>query len=314
MTPSDILDRSLGAMVGLAVGDALGTTVEFKSPGSFTPLVNIVGGGPFNLEPGQWTDDTSMALCLAESLIECRGFDPGDQMTRYVLWWREGHLSSNGRCFDIGITVRTALSAFERSGNPFSGSTDEYSAGNGCIMRLAPIPIAYASDPQRAIHLAGESAKATHGAPACVDACRYMAGLIVGALHGASKAELLGDSFAPQGTNWVNESLHEHIAKVAAGSFKRKEPPAIRGTGFVVDSLEAALWAFYKSDNFRDGAVLAVNLGDDADTTGAVYGQIAGAYYGFSGIPEEWSEKIALRETVLGYAQKLCELSLGQSS
>lgn len=313
MTPSDILDRSLGAMVGLAVGDALGTTVEFRPPGSFTPLADIVGGGPFNLKPGQWTDDTSMALCLAESLIECRGFDPGDQMTRYVRWWREGHLSSNGRCFDIGITVRTALSEFERSGNPFSGSTDEYSAGNGCTMRLAPIPIAYASDPQRAIHLAGESAKTTHGAPACVDACRYMAGLIVGALQGASKAELLGDSFAPPGTTWENEALHEHIERISAGSFKRKEPPAIRGTGFVVDSLEAALWAFHKTKNFREGALLSVNLGDDADTTGAVYGQIAGAYYGFSGIPEEWSEKIALRETVQGYTQKLCELSLGQN-
>jgi ADP-ribosyl-[dinitrogen reductase] hydrolase len=165
MTPSDILDRSLGAMVGLAVGDALGTTVEFRPPGSFTPLADIVGGGPFNLKPGQWTDDTSMALCLAESLIECRGFDPGDQMTRYVRWWREGHLSSNGRCFDIGITVRTALSEFERSGNPFSGSTDEYSAGNGCTMRLAPIPIAYASDPQRAIHWRARAQRPRMGHP-----------------------------------------------------------------------------------------------------------------------------------------------------
>jgi ADP-ribosyl-[dinitrogen reductase] hydrolase len=140
-----------------------------------------------------------------------------------------------------------------------------------------------------------------------------MAGLIVGALQGASKAELLGDSFAPPGTTWENEALHEHIERISAGSFKRKEPPAIRGTGFVVDSLEAALWAFHKTKNFREGALLSVNLGDDADTTGAVYGQIAGAYYGFSGIPEEWSEKIALRETVQGYTQKLCELSLGQN-
>lgn len=312
MTPSDILDRAIGAMIGLAVGDALGTTVEFKSPGSFAPVNDIIGGGPFKLEPGQWTDDTSMALCLAESLIECKGFDPQDQMERYLRWWHEGHLSSNGRCFDIGNTVRNALSGFQRSGNPFSGATDEHSAGNGCIMRLAPIPIAFRSNPRRAIQLSGESSRTTHGALACVDACRYMAGLIVGAIQGVPKAELLGDSFAPLGTTWEKEALHHQIATIAAGSFKRKEPPAIRGTGFVVESLEAALWAFYKTDNFRDGALLSVNLGDDADTTGAVYGQIAGAYYGHSGIPADWSEKIALRETVLRFAQQLFDLSVHQ--
>src|SRR5437773_1164620 len=112
-------ERYRGSLLGLAVGDALGTTLEFKRPGTFEPIDDMVGGGPFGLQAGEWTDDTSMALCLAESLIECRGFDPNDQMKRYVRWWREGHLSSNGICFDIGNTVRRALVAFERSGKPF---------------------------------------------------------------------------------------------------------------------------------------------------------------------------------------------------
>jgi ADP-ribosylglycohydrolase len=117
--------------MGLAAGDALGTTLEFSRPGSFTPIDDMVGGGPFGLEPGQWTDDTSMALCLAESLIECQGFDPRDQMQRYVRWYRDGHLSSTGICFDIGNTVGAALGAFEHTGEPFSGLTDPHSAGNG---------------------------------------------------------------------------------------------------------------------------------------------------------------------------------------
>ena len=136
-------DRYRGALLGLAVGDALGTTLEFKAPGTFKPITDMVGGGPFGLEPGQWTDDTSMAFCLAESLIEKRGFDPKDQMDRYCRWWKEGYLSSTGTCFDIGITVRTALAHYLRSGEPFAGSTDPLTAGNGSLMRLAPVPLAF---------------------------------------------------------------------------------------------------------------------------------------------------------------------------
>src|SRR5690348_11419095 len=106
--PLTLIDRYRGALVGLAVGDAVGTTLEFATPGTFEPITDMVGGGPFELLPGQWTDDTSMALCLAESLLHCGGHDPRDQMQRYVRWWREGHLSSTGRCFDIGRTVASA--------------------------------------------------------------------------------------------------------------------------------------------------------------------------------------------------------------
>ncbi|MBT5535424.1 ADP-ribosylglycohydrolase family protein, partial [Candidatus Poribacteria bacterium] len=108
-------DRYIGCLLGLAVGDALGITLEFTTPGKFDPIDDMVGGGPFSLKPGQWTDDTSMALCLAESLIERKGFDATDQMQRYVQWWREGHLSSTGRCFDIGGTVSGSLSRFQRT-------------------------------------------------------------------------------------------------------------------------------------------------------------------------------------------------------
>ena len=130
-----IRDKYRGALLGLAVGDALGTTLEFKAPGTFKPITGMIGGGPFDLEPGQWTDDTSVALCLAESLIEKRSFDPKDQMDRYCRWRDPGYLSSTGRCFDIGNTVQNALSTYLRTSNPLSGSESPTTAGNGPLMR-----------------------------------------------------------------------------------------------------------------------------------------------------------------------------------
>ena len=298
-------ERFRGCLLGLAAGDAVGTTVEFKSPGTFKPVTEMVGGGPFHLKLGEWTDDTSMALCLADSLIACGGFDPADQMRRYVRWRDEGYLSSNGHCFDIGGTVGAALSRFVRTDEPYSGSTAGDSAGNGSIMRLAPVPMRYANNPREAIERAADSSRTTHGATAAVDACRYLAGLIVGALHGASKAELLGERYTPVPNYWDDQPLTSTIDEIAAGSFRRREPPAIIGNGYVVRSLEAALWAFDRSTSFRDGCLLAVNLGNDADTTAAVYGQLAGAFYGEAGIPDHWRTQLAQYETICGFADQL---------
>ena len=181
-------ERFHGCRLGLAAGDALGTTLEFKKPGTFEPIDDMVGGEPFRLEAGQWTDDTSMALCLATSLIETGSFDPMDQMERYVRWRREGYLSSNGRCFDIGLTVSDALSRFEQTGDPYSGSTDPMSAGNGSLMRLAPVPMYFAGDAQESIDRSAESSRTTHGAREPIDACRYFAEMLVGALSGVEKA------------------------------------------------------------------------------------------------------------------------------
>jgi ADP-ribosyl-[dinitrogen reductase] hydrolase len=300
-------DKYRGALLGLAAGDALGTTLEFKSPGTFTPISDMIGGGPFHLKPGEWTDDTSMALCLSESLIEKRGFDAKDQMDRYCLWYERGHLSSTGRCFDIGNTVRSALETYRRTGNPFSGSESPDTAGNGSLMRLAPIPLFFASNPKQAIHCAGESSRTTHGAKAALDSCRYFAGLLVGALRGKPKAELLSPYFNPTDEPgfWNENGLDPKIAAIVGGSFTRKDPLGIKGSGYVVESLEAALWAFDRSHSFREGALLAVNLGDDADTTGAIYGQIAGAFYGAEQIPPEWRGKLAMHEVLIDLADRL---------
>ena len=301
----DWQSKSKGCLLGLAVGDALGTTLEFKSPGTFSPIDDMVGAGPFHLKPGQWTDDTSMALCLAESLIECAGVDAKDQMDRYLRWWKDGYLSSTGSCFDIGITVRNALAHYQRTGEPLAGSTDPKTAGNGSIMRLAPVPLFFAANAEEAIYQAGESSKTTHGTAEAVDGCRLLAALIVGAVQGRTKEELCSPMFCPVPGLWDRAPLSPKIAAIASGAYKEKSPPAIRGTGYVVESLEAGLWAFYNSTSFKEGALLAVNLGDDADTTGAVYGQLAGAYYGVEDIPKEWRERIASRSHIEQMAMQL---------
>jgi len=269
----------------------------------------MIGGGPFRLKPGEWTDDTSMALCLAESLIERGDFDPLDQMQRYVRWMREGHLSSNGRCFDIGNTVRDALTRFQQTGEPYSGSTHLRSAGNGSIMRLAPVPLFFAANPREAIERSADSSRTTHGALTAVDACRYMAALVVGGVEGVGKEESLSPHYAPVPGYWDEQPLTPEIDEIASGSFKHRKPPEIKGSGYFVKSLEAALWAFQNSNSFREGCLLAVNLGDDADTTGAVYVQIAGAYYGEKEIPEEWLKKLAHRKLIETYAERLHDMA-----
>lgn len=286
MSTMSIFDRARGCLLGLAVGDAVGTTLEFKPRGTFEPIDDMVGGGPFHLKPGQWTDDTSMALCLADSLIERGTFDLTDQMRRYVRWYRDGYRSSTGRCFDIGNATRRALARFEGTGEPQSGDQSPNSAGNGCLMRLAPVPIRYAHDLNKAVSLAAVSAAGTHGAAECLQATRAFAEMLVRALSGYSKPQITCEL---QAAGPMSAKLQ---AVVNGRSYSKKPRNAIRGSGYVVDALEAALWAFCSTENFRDCVLAAANLGDDADTTAAIAGQLAGAHYGHGGIPSEWLDKL----------------------
>jgi len=172
-------------------------------------------------------------------------------------------------------------------------------------MRLAPVPMYYSATPETAIIMSGESSRTTHGLPVVIDACRYYGALIVGALEGRSKEELLSRNFSPVPEYWDTYPLHKDVNEIAGGSFKEKEPPEIRGRGYVIASMEAALWAFYKGRSFEEGCLLAVNLGEDADTTGAIYGQLAGAFYGKDAIPEAWRSVLAYRESIEDFAEKI---------
>lgn len=295
-------NRFRGCLLGLAVGDAVGTTVEFKPRGSFPPVTDLVGGGPFGLKAGQWTDDTSMALCLATSLIAKKGFDPVDQMDRYWDWYRNGYLSSTGRCFDIGNTVRYALDRYNRTRDSFSGSVSPSSAGNGSLMRLSPIPIFYSSDLEKTIYFAKESSRTTHGALECLEACQLFGEMLFLALAGKSKEQILFNTKGQLSSQKIND--------IASGSYSNKTINQIRGTGYVVESLDAALWCFYQTNTFESAILQAANLGDDADTTAAICGQIAGAFYGETGIPEKWLAKLHMRREITELADNLSQFDI----
>lgn len=297
------LDRFRGCLLGLAVGDAVGTTVEFCARGSFTTLTDMRGGGPFGLQAGEWTDDTSMALCLATSLVERQGFDADDQMRRYVAWWEQGYLSSTGRCFDIGNTVRAALQRYKATGNPYSGSSDPQTAGNGSIMRLAPAPLFYFPDYAKMLRYSAASSATTHAAQECLDACRLLAHILHHALSGSNKEEML---FSADPTAFTTAT----IQAISRGAYRAKSQDDISGSGYVVASLEAALWCFWRTDSFEAAILAAANLGDDADTTAAVCGQVAGAFYGESSVPQRWLQRLAMRTHIRLLADQLYQSSL----
>jgi ADP-ribosyl-[dinitrogen reductase] hydrolase len=286
-------------LIGLAVGDALGAAVEFKLPGSFKPVIGFREGGPHGLAAGEWTDDTSMALALAESLSHGE-FNLDDQICEYLDWYRSGKYSVNGRCFDIGIQTSRALTRYEAYGDiNTSGDPSEQASGNGSIMRLAPVAMRYSSlYPNNVAQLANYcemTSIPTHRSPICRSACRYIGTLIAALIAGEERSIVLSpewpalDAIGP---------LHEAIAKTSRGEYWSKLPSQINGGGYVADSLEASMWAFHDSSDFKTAVLRAVNLGDDADTTGAVCGQLAGAYFGESGIPLEWRTGLAKMDMI----------------
>jgi ADP-ribosyl-[dinitrogen reductase] hydrolase len=289
-----ILDRAHGAFLGLAVGDAFGTTLEFSARDTQPLHTEMTGGGPFGLASGEWTDDTAMALALTDSLISCQGFGPQDLATRFVRWWQQGDYSCTGTCFDIGITTREALARFVRTGDPYAGSTDPRTAGNGSLMRLAPVALFALHHAHLADELARDQSRITHAAPQAIEACVYFVQLLRDAILGQP------DVLRPR--TWAGDPV---IAAIAAGSWRQKTRDEIRSSGYVVDTLEAAVWAIGTTTSVEDALILAVNLADDADTVGAVTGQLAGALYGASAIPERWLHPIAWRSGISAAADRL---------
>ncbi|PIF89396.1 ADP-ribosyl-[dinitrogen reductase] hydrolase [Acidovorax sp. 62] len=290
-------DRYRGCLLGLACGDAVGTTVEFMSRGTFQPINDMVGGGPFGLNPGEWTDDTSMALCLAHSLVYRGGFDAVDQMNRYCNWRSVGYMSSNGRCFDIGMTVAAALDRFLLNGDPYAGSPDPRTAGNGALMRLAPVPMYFRDSSEAVVKFAGESTRTTHGAREAIECSKVFGLQVRAALLGRSRDEVLAAGLC--------ENLCATVEAIALGGYRTKSQEEIRGSGYCVQALEAALWCFAMTETFEAAVLLAANLGDDADTTAAICGQLAGAFYGAYGIPPRWLERLAMRKEIVAIADQL---------
>ncbi|KXS55546.1 MAG: hypothetical protein AWU57_108 [Marinobacter sp. T13-3] len=291
-------DSGNGALLGLAVGDALGTTVEFRRRNTFALHTEMTGGGAFAVKPGEWTDDTAMALCLAQSLIECQGFDSRDQLSRYVRWMDEGYMACQQKCIDIGNTTRDALRRFSRTRVAYAGTDNPFASGNGGIMRLAPAVIAV-DDAETALAYAVNSSRTTHASADCLDAAELLAAILWQLREGADLKSVLEN--VPD-----TSERGMKIGRVKHGFFKHFTRDEISSSGYVINTLEAALWSCYHTECFEDALIAAVNLGDDADTVGAVTGQIAGAAWGVASIPARWLEPLAWGKRISGLA---CELA-----
>lgn len=301
MTPADqmIFKRHLGSMLGLATADALGTTLEFSTRDSLPYQTEMTGGGPFKLPIGCWTDDTSMALAMAESLVHANGFNPENIMKRFVNWRDWGMYSPTGECFDIGTTVSRALNNYEATGNAYAGGRGPENAGNGALMRLAPVVLFARKDTNLLVDLADKQSRLTHGAPESIESCQLMALMVADALNGKTREDVM------RTRTWGGEAK---VAAIAAGEWRGKSRDEIKSTGYVIDTLEAALWCVDKTDSFEQAVILAVNLGGDADTIGAVTGQLAGAIYGLDAIPERWLAPLAWKDDLMSVAGKLYTL------
>lgn len=288
-------DKALGALVGLAIGDAVGTTLEFKKRDS-EHVADMIGGGPFQLKPGEWTDDTSMALCLAETYLSENRMHT-DVLRQYLLkWYLNGDNSSNGRCFDIGNTTRFALEQYMRVGPSWYGNTEKHTAGNAGVIRQAPVSI-FRRKSLRAIYFESQAqSRATHGAVESINACQFLGLVLHYLINGYQKEEAFSPHVFP---------LCARVMIINAGEYKQKTRDQIRSSGYVIDTLEAAMWSVWNTDNFRDAILLAANLADDADSVAATAGQIAGASYGYSGIPQEWKNKLVQHERIATMAGEL---------
>lgn len=277
---SDALhDRTAGSFVGLAIGDALGAPVEFTPRGQFQFVQGYQEGGRFNLPAGAWTDDTAMALCLADSLIENDDLNPSDLLQRFCNWAEHAENSSTGITVGIGQNTLRTLGDFRRTGRlaaePFGAKSD----GNGSLMRLTPAICFAAHDIDAAMCLSADQSRTTHASPIAEECCRFTAAIIFALLRGADYITAKENSLAM--------SWSDTLTAAISGSLTGLDDDQISSGGYVIDSLRASLWCIENTTSFESAVLLAVNLGDDADTTGAITGQIAGALYGYSSIDSE---------------------------
>jgi ADP-ribosyl-[dinitrogen reductase] hydrolase len=290
-------DRFTGALVGLAVCDALSVPTRSLEPGTFTPVTGLAGGGVDELNAGTWSDDTAMALCLAESLLETGGFDPQDQVERYNQWKQTGHLSATGRAVGMRPGTARALAMAGWRRQAFSGSHDPSQLDPEPLSRVGPAVMFFFESAESASRHAADAARTTCQAPIVLEACRLFAASLHAALAGRTKADILGAGEAL--------ALRGPLVALADGAYRSKDASLVRAGDHVLEVLEAAFWAFERTRSFPEGALLAANLGGAADVVGAVYGQLAGAHYGLASIPESWRNTLIRRDLVEGLAARL---------
>jgi ADP-ribosyl-[dinitrogen reductase] hydrolase len=277
-------DRALGAMVGLAIGDALGAPVEFRDRDTFALVTDMMPGGYFRLPAGAWTDDTAMALCLLDSLTYGRPFDPKDLLDRFLGWMERNENTSTGKCIGIGQNTFAVLGNYRRTGSTIAPKVNGRSDGNGALMRVAPVAICHWHDLPAAQEIAAVQSRTTHCSALSEQACSVMMDILCGLISGREWEQVT--------VGLGGAGVLPELTVILQGSWKSKERNSVRSTGYILDTLEAALWAVETTGSFEDALIAAVNLGHDADTVGAVTGQIAGGRYGFEAIPQRWLDHL----------------------
>jgi ADP-ribosylglycohydrolase len=309
-------ERFLGALLGLAVGDAVAAATQYKRPGRFDPIGDMLGGGPFDLPRGAWSDDTAMALCLAESLLEREGFDARDQVARYRRWQQHGHLSATGQCLGITAGTARALARSQWRRQPFSGSHAPDALAPESLSRVAPAVLYFFGDPAAAIAAAAEAARATSQAPAVLTACRALAAALHAALCGEPKEVILARAAAlleaPEAAG-VIAAVNALPAAAAVGlPAEGAASPGRRGGATARAALTAALDAFARTDNLRDAVLAAANLGGNSDVMAGACGALAGAHYTASAVPTLWRNSLMKKDLLEGFADRLLAHALLQ--
>lgn len=303
---ASVADSLRGMLLGLAIGDALGAPVEHGF--SADDIANRIDElqhmhDEAQFRKGVWTDDTSMALCLGDSLLACGGYDSWDVMDRYGRWMREGYRSYFDYGEGIGIQTEAALNRYT-SGDALIRKDEPRteSAGNGSIMRLAPTVItAHSNRGENQIRrLAQVSARETHYSHEAEAATEVFAMFLYSAVHQTSKSDVINVTRHSSG-NYYDAILEKLQEPLNPNELKDKQ-------GYVIYTLQIALWGFMQHDTFKDGMIAVMSLGGDVDTTMAVYGQLAGAYYGLDAIPDEWIRDVYLVEEIVRLADRLADM------
>jgi ADP-ribosylglycohydrolase len=281
-------------LLGVAVGDALGVPVEFQPRGSFR-VTDMRGYGTYNQPPGTWSDDTSLTLCLADSLA--RGFDLPDMAQNFLRWHDQAAFTARGEVFDVGHATGKAVARLRAGAAPEkAGCTGESENGNGSLMRIAPLVFYLSGKPkEERFGITKAVSSITHAHAWSVAACfiylEYLLKLLDGKEKHAAYAELRSDFQG--GCPYIDSAALDKFARILRADISALPEAEIRSGGFVVDTLEAALWCFLTTDSYRDAALKAVNLGEDTDTTAAVTGALAGLAYGLDDIPAPWLQALA---------------------
>ncbi|WP_022853912.1 ADP-ribosylglycohydrolase family protein [Thermodesulfatator atlanticus] len=306
----DKRNRVIGGLLGLCIGDALGVPVEFESRNSLkvNPLTDMIGYRTHNQPPGTWSDDSSLAFCLAESL--CNGLDLQDIANRFVKWLYEGYWTPYGEVFDVGSTTRTAISRLKNGVPPLeAGPKDEFSNGNGSLMRILPLSFYLEKrDREQQFEVTHQVSRLTHGHLRAQMACGIYIQIAINLLKGNTPKmayERMKNTVSDYYSKQPYATEFQHFRRIIESDISELPKDAIKSSGYVIDTLEASLWCFLNNNSYTNTVLTAVNLGGDTDTLGAVTGGLAGIYYGCEGLPEKWISKIIRVEDIIRLGGKL---------